>query len=157
MSHVLGWPSHAESLPPLYSLYLSTKAQYPDKVIAVRSAECYNFVGIDAVIVCEKLDLKGFGIATNASGPSDCPLTAVIAQNASRDFYRLCTEHNLDVVVCEVKKDKAKGKAQARFVQQICTPHNPHYRFGAAQMPEGVGDGDISVIGVPPLRPAACA
>lgn len=68
LNHVLGWGSHRANRPTNYPEFLRWKAQYPDKLIALRASNKgpLTFVGIDAVVVCEKLGLKmkGEKIAT---------------------------------------------------------------------------------------------
>lgn len=144
LQHVLAWPPHLPGAPPHYAVHLETKTRFPGSLVAVRTKDHYAFVGVDAVIVCEKLDLKGEGVATRAS--DGCPEARVQAQNATGDFYRLCAEHKLDVVVCECRDANSKGR-QERFVQQVCTPHSPHYHYGTAGVSEALDEDDISVLG----------
>lgn len=72
LDQVLGWAPYREKLPANYRAFLQHKAQYPDKLIAMRVSGCFWFVGIDAVVVCEKLGVKGERIATRCE-PDDRP------------------------------------------------------------------------------------
>ena len=60
LTHVLGWPPHKQQ-PPNYAEHLRLKAQHPDKLVLLRATQAQPFraLGIDAVIICELLSIKG--------------------------------------------------------------------------------------------------
>jgi len=129
----------------------------------MRMGKFYEFVGRDAVVVVELLNLNAMGLrAGDDDGVPAAVTAAAIAPAADlrppmagfpsvcvrTETARLC-RLGLEVVVCEQAAPGAgSGKLLSRFVAQICTPHSPFYVWGdEASEPAGLGDARLTIWG----------
>ena len=121
----------------------------------------YEFVGRDAVVAIQILNLNGMGLGSPEEGyegdaaaslndsqsipPPRAGLPAVCART---ETARLCRA-GMDVVMCEQASfAQSNGKLLTRYVAQICTPHSPFYVWGdEAGEPTGQADAHLTIWG----------